>query len=54
MHKILEDLMRKRKILKEILIGIAVVFVFYELNRFVSSLAFRSSRTRTSSLSIRD
>ena len=27
MHKILEDLMRKRKILKEILLGIAVVFV---------------------------
>ena len=27
MHKILEDLMRKRKILKEILLGFAVVFV---------------------------
>ena len=27
MHKTLEDLMRKRKILKEILLGIAVVFV---------------------------
>jgi hypothetical protein len=25
MHKILEDLMRKRKIIKEILLGIAVV-----------------------------
>jgi len=29
MHKILEDLMRKRKILKEILLGIAVVFVVF-------------------------
>jgi len=27
MHKISEDLMRKRKILKEILLGIGVVFV---------------------------
>jgi hypothetical protein len=29
MQKILEDLMRKRKILKEILLGIAVVFVVF-------------------------
>jgi hypothetical protein len=29
MHKILEDLMRNRKILKEILLGIAVVFVVF-------------------------
>ena len=27
MHKILEDLKRKRKILKEVLLGITVVFV---------------------------
>lgn len=31
MHKILEDLMKKRKILKEILLGIAVVFVISAL-----------------------
>ena len=35
MHKILEDLMRKRKILKEILLGIAVVLVV-----FASSLSY--------------
>jgi hypothetical protein len=34
MHKILEDLMRKRKILKEILLGIAVVFVVYTLSYY--------------------
>ena len=36
MHKILEDLMRKRKILKEILLGIAVVFVVF----VVSALSY--------------
>jgi hypothetical protein len=36
MHKILEDLMRKRKILKEILLGIAVVFVVF----VVSTLSY--------------
>jgi hypothetical protein len=34
MHKILEDLMRKRKILKEILIGISVVFVVSTLSYY--------------------
>jgi hypothetical protein len=34
MHKILEDLMRKRKILKEILLGIAVVFVVSTLSYY--------------------
>lgn len=36
MHKILEDLRRKRKIIKEILIGISVVFVVF----FVSALSY--------------
>jgi len=34
MQKILEDLMRKRKILKEILLGIAVVFVVSEFSYY--------------------
>jgi hypothetical protein len=34
MQKILEDLMRKRKILKEILLGIAVVFVVFVVSEF--------------------
>jgi len=29
MHKILEDLMTKRKILKELLLGVAVAFIVF-------------------------
>ena len=34
MHKILEDLTRKRKILKEVFIGIGVVFVVSTLSYY--------------------
>jgi hypothetical protein len=34
MHNLLEDLMRKRKILKEILLGISVVFVIFVVSTF--------------------
>jgi hypothetical protein len=34
MHKILEDIKRKRRILKEALLGIAVVFVVFIVSTF--------------------